>query len=180
MDNACQLTEAVIRRYAAPESYRRGEEYYQDGAVAGLLRRGNQIQAEVEGNQYAPYQVRITLSPDSVGASCSCPYDWGGWCKHIVAVALACIRGAEEVEERPEVEQMPAGLEAPQLRSLVLQLVEQQPELAEQVDIYVHGLNLPAAPAQEEAEPNLPRLSHAGHLPARRRAGRGAMGGGQG
>jgi len=43
-----------------------------------------------------PYQVRITFDQKGIiDAECSCPYDWGGFCKHIVAVLLAAIRGAE-------------------------------------------------------------------------------------
>jgi uncharacterized Zn finger protein len=46
----------------------------------------------VEGSASMPYQVSITLDEASVlDADCSCPYDWGGACKHIVAALLAYV-----------------------------------------------------------------------------------------
>ena len=146
MGDLPRLSEAVIRRHASSRSYQRGADYYERGAVLSLLRRGDQVLAAVEGSQYEPYRVRITLGPGGVvAADCTCPYDWGGWCKHIVAAALACVRSPEEVQERPSVESLLAGLEGEQLQELVLYLVRRQPALADLVDVYVQGLQLPSA-----------------------------------
>ena len=45
-----------------------------------------------------------------VDANCSCPYDWGGYCKHIVAVLLAYLHEPEKVTERPSVDELLADL----------------------------------------------------------------------
>jgi len=56
------LTEAVVRQYATPESFRRGQDYYRRGMVLSVVRRGGRLAAEVGGSQYKPYRVRITLT----------------------------------------------------------------------------------------------------------------------
>ncbi len=41
--------------------------------------------ASVEGSQGEDYSVNIYLSPQGIeSASCTCPYNWDGWCKHII------------------------------------------------------------------------------------------------
>jgi uncharacterized Zn finger protein len=143
MDPLRQLTEAVIRQHASLESYKRGRDYYQQGAVRCVLHRGQQLQAEVEGSQYEPYQVQITLDAGGVvSAICTCPYDWGGWCKHIVATLLACIQEPKKIEERPSIESLLTGLDREQLQALVLKLAEHQPYLANAVEIQVQSLQL--------------------------------------
>src|SRR5690349_20313962 len=98
------LTEASIRAHSAQESYSRGRSYYDRGAVTSLALRGNTIEAEVEGSQYTPYRIRATFDQGGITtATCTCPYDWGGWCKHIVAALLACLYQSDKVETRPEL-----------------------------------------------------------------------------
>jgi uncharacterized Zn finger protein len=75
-----ELDESTIHDHASPESYRRGEDYYRQGVVLSVVRRGDALQAEVAGSDFAPYRVRITFDGDAItSATCSCPYDWGGW-----------------------------------------------------------------------------------------------------
>jgi uncharacterized Zn finger protein len=84
------VTEVVIRSLATAQSFERGENYYHSGAVLGLSKRGNTLLAHVEGSSYEPYEVTVELSEHGViEAYCTCPYDWGGYCKHVVAALLA-------------------------------------------------------------------------------------------
>src|SRR2546423_9504779 len=95
------LNDAMIRNMATSESYRRGVDYYHGGMVGPLTRRGETVEAAVQGSQYAPYTVTITFPPDgTIDAACTCPYEWGGLCKHEVAVLLSLLREAGRVEER--------------------------------------------------------------------------------
>ena len=165
MDPLRQLTEAVIRQHASLESYERGCDYYQQGAVRGILHRGQQIQAEVEGSQYEPYQVQIILDAGGVvSAICTCPYDWGGWCKHIVATLLACIQEPRKIEERPSIESLLTGLDREQLQTLVLKLVEHQPHLANTIEIQVKGLQLWPPVASADLSGDLGRSIAAGAI----------------
>jgi uncharacterized Zn finger protein len=60
------------------------------------------LRASVEGSQYEPYAVTISFDLGGVAAaSCTCPYDWGGWCKHCVAVMLALLYDDGAVARRP-------------------------------------------------------------------------------
>ncbi len=85
-----KITESMIRAGAGPESFHRGEEYYRDGAISNTAVQGAMLSGECAGT-YAPY-YRVQVELDEAGiaeASCTCPYEFGGYCKHIVALLLA-------------------------------------------------------------------------------------------
>jgi uncharacterized Zn finger protein len=151
------FTEAAIRQHATAESFRRGEDYYNSGAVVSLIQRGDTIEAEVEGSQYEPYQVQVTFDAGGItDASCTCPYDWGGWCKHIVATLLACIEEPEEIEARPPLAELLAGLSRDQLQALVATLAEGHPGLTDAIESQVTVLQAappPAPPSSSSAYP---------------------------
>jgi uncharacterized Zn finger protein len=157
MDFLSKLTEAAVRQRATDTTFERGYDYYRDGAVLEVERRGNQILAEVEGSSYEPYRVSITLSEHGiVDADCTCPYDWGGDCKHIVAVLLTVIHSPKEVEERPSVETMLAGLDRDQLEALILELVERQPNLADVIQNELSVMQAKAADAASDSAASSP------------------------
>jgi uncharacterized Zn finger protein len=129
------LTEAAVRELARPQSYDRGENYYDEGAVVEIIRRGETLRAAVEGSQYEPYQVRIDLDETGVvDTACSCPYDHGGICKHRVAVLLTYVRDPDEIDQRPPVSELIADADPELLRDLLVDLVENRPELADEVE----------------------------------------------
>jgi uncharacterized Zn finger protein len=135
------VTEAIIRHHASADSYQRGREYYEQGAVSQVVRRGQQVQAEVEGSQYEPYSVRLTCDVGGITqALCSCPYDWGGWCKHVVATLLACVHDPAQIDERPSAQALLAELDREQLQGLLVRLIEQQPKLADVIESQVQRL----------------------------------------
>ena len=96
-----------------------------------LVRRGDVVEAEVEGSHPEPYSVRVEFDEGGIiGAICDCPYDWGGWCKHIVATLLACLHEPDSISERPPLEQLLAGLNRDQLQLLLMGLAQEEPRLA--------------------------------------------------
>ncbi|MHC0067701.1 SWIM zinc finger family protein [Nostoc sp. UIC 10890] len=138
------ISEAIIRHNSNASSYSRGEEYYRRGAIADLKKRGNLIQAEIEGSEITPYQVSIRFDAGGItSASCTCPYDYDGWCKHIVATLLSCSRQSEIVEERPTLEQLLNRLDLLQTQRLLQELVENRPELIDDIDQFVSLIDLP-------------------------------------
>jgi len=158
MNSLPKLTEAAIRGRATDTSFERGYDYYRDGAVLEVARRGNRLLAEVEGSSYEPYQVSITLSEHGiVDADCTCPYDWGGDCKHIVAVLLTYIRSSEEVVELPPVEAMLTDLDRDQLQALILELVERQPNLADVIQSQLSVMQAKVVEASADSDEPLPR-----------------------
>ena len=125
-----QLSQEMIRRYASSQSWQRGETYYYDGYVRRVIQRGNSINAEVEGSDIRPYQVSISFDGEELGeVYCSCPYDYGGYCKHIVATLLVCLREPENIELRPTLEEILDRLNEVQTQSLIQELVANKPEL---------------------------------------------------
>ncbi|NEQ30451.1 MAG: hypothetical protein F6K04_05545 [Leptolyngbya sp. SIO4C5] len=130
-----EITEALILDNASAQSFERGEDLYASGSVSEVTQRGTTIYAAVQGSQYEPYQV--VLEPGRA-AHCSCPYDWGGWCKHIVATALVCLHQAERVEIKPTLAQLLDQLNPLQTQDLVQTMVDIQPDLVELVDCYVN------------------------------------------
>lgn len=155
-----KITRAAIQRATTAQSFERGADYYATGAVAELIRRGDTVYAEVEGSSYEPYQVEITFDEEGVDdASCTCPYDWGGWCKHIVAVLLAIADAPDAIEARPTVEALIESLDTAQLRALLQTLAANHPEIIATVESYVAAQTpkrTPPAPTSPAA-PSLPR-----------------------
>ena len=79
-----------IKERALEQSFERGESLYERGAIFLPLRRDNVISAQCVGT-YSDY-YHVSAAFDEAGAlttDCACPYDWGGDCKHIVAMLLA-------------------------------------------------------------------------------------------
>ncbi|MFC1717619.1 SWIM zinc finger domain-containing protein, partial [Candidatus Poribacteria bacterium] len=158
MDSLPGLTEVDIRERATDASFDRGYEYYRDGAVLEIEFRGNQVAAEVEGSDYDPYQVSISLSEHGIEyAACTCPYDWGGDCKHIVAVLLTYIHSPEEMEELPSVEAMLTDLDRDQLQALILKLVNSQPGLANMIHRQLLSMQVEGDEADVESAAPSPR-----------------------
>ena len=96
------LTPIILKHHATDTSYSRGEDYFQSGAVVAITQRQQTIEADVEGNNVRPYRVTIDVDGGGVTqADCTCPYAFGGWCKHIVATLLTCIHQPDTIEQRP-------------------------------------------------------------------------------
>jgi uncharacterized Zn finger protein len=118
--------------------------------VTFVIRRGEELQAEVVGSEFAPYDVRVGF--DGAGifeAWCSCPYDWGGWCKHIVATLLCAIHEPESIQELPAIEEVLSELDREELQGILLRLVDQYPRLADAIESEV---SLPQAPSPGSGE----------------------------
>lgn len=154
------LSEALVRQHASAESFQHGREYFRNGAVVSLARRGDVLEGEVEGSQPTPYRTRVELDAGGVaGAKCECPYAWGGWCKHVVATLLAWIDRPEAVEARPSVEALLAELDREQLQALVLSLVGRDPVLADAIEGQVALLQARPSEAPPGAVEPRPRRS---------------------
>ena len=136
MTAALQFTDDDIRAKATEQSYERGVAYYDGGMVEEAVQRGKQLFAKVQGSEWDPYRICVTFTDYDYTATCTCPYDWEGYCKHIVATLITVIDDSSSVPIviRAPIADLLAGLDADALRALVHQLIEADPALADIVD----------------------------------------------
>jgi uncharacterized Zn finger protein len=140
--SVANLDETTLRYHATDKSFQRGEVYYQQGSVVDLCQRGNCLWGEVEGNEVAPYHVTIEFDAGGVTETqCTCEYSFEGWCKHIVAVALNCIRAPEKIHQRLALNELLDRLNHVQTQTLVQELVAREPELLKQIDRFVNKIS---------------------------------------
>ena len=126
----------AIRAKVTEQSYDRGVNYYHASAVESATMRGDQLFATVQGSEWDPYHVIVTFTGDDFTASCTCPYDWGGYCKHVVAVFMTIDDDDPPIPiaTKTPVAELVDGLDALALRVLVQRLVDACPALADTVD----------------------------------------------
>ncbi|HBO99718.1 MAG: Non-specific serine/threonine protein kinase [Candidatus Uhrbacteria bacterium GW2011_GWF2_41_16] len=96
------ITVSLLKRIANPDSYRRGWEYFRRETVEDVsIHRLSDDRSRIHGFVYGgkPYEAELILSPEGdtiLTYECSCPYNWQGACKHVVALGLSCIQNLEE------------------------------------------------------------------------------------
>jgi uncharacterized Zn finger protein len=79
------ISEAIIRHNSNASSYDRGEDYYRRGAVYDVKKRGNQIQASVEGSEIKPYRVSVNFDAGGITLAWDDLAEYGGDCYSIAA-----------------------------------------------------------------------------------------------
>ena len=63
-----------LRDHATDRSIERGRAYVQEGMVGPLTRRGDELEADVQGSALRPYRVWIQLEGKQIAdAACTCP-----------------------------------------------------------------------------------------------------------
>lgn len=148
------IDELLIRQNSTDQSFKRGQEYARSQSVGELIWRDRVLRASVAGT--SPYRVAINFNNQEVqSATCTCPYELGGWCKHVVAVLLV---GMEQpnIEERAGLTQMLERLDLEQTRKLLHNLVAKAPDLIEQIDRQVEILT-----ASNSSKSPQPKVSQA-------------------
>jgi len=75
-----------IEKLATSSSFFRGVDYYKSERVGEITRSGTLFKATVYGS--TKYSVSLDISGNELKFNCNCPYDFGGICKHKVALAM--------------------------------------------------------------------------------------------
>ncbi len=125
----------MVRTGASPESFQRGEEYYREGAVSNTTIQGSLLSGECAGT-YAPY-YRVQVELDEAGiaeTSCTCLYEYGGYCKHIVALLLAYLHHPKSFATRKEPAELLADLDHNDLIAILTKLIQEQPDLYDRIE----------------------------------------------
>ena len=97
-----RITQQRISRIAGPEIFRRGERYFRQGAVHLDEVRPDLVTATVTDRRR--YFVTLEETGRELMTSCTCPFSWGGECKHVVAVLFALLEKQEREGEPGEVD----------------------------------------------------------------------------
>jgi len=97
------ITIEKLKELSTERSFERGVDYYEGGYVNDPIKFGNTILADVLGNSSPYYEVEINIKNPSQNF-CSCPYDYGGICKHRIALALKWIHEQDSFEEKKELD----------------------------------------------------------------------------
>jgi len=130
-----KITESIIRAGATPQSFQRGKEYYQDGAISNTTRQDNVLAGECEGTSAPYYRVSVTLDEAGIReVTCTCPYEYGGYCKHVVALLLTHLHHPKRFAVRQEPAELLADLTRDDLVALVSKLVHDRPELYDWIE----------------------------------------------
>ena len=132
-----QVTPDQIQERCTEQSFTRGLEYFHAGAIGNPTLHGYTLSATCEGTDMEPYRLSVELMPTGIATTdCSCPYDWEGDCKHIVALLLTYIHAPDTILF---LEPLLATLEAKPKSSLlqvISELLKRAPELAPIVQLY--------------------------------------------
>lgn len=131
-----RITEAAVRGLTSEKSFERGESYYQDGAIMDPVRQGMELRAYCEGSEYEPYHLSVTLAKKGVeDTSCTCPYDWGGICKHLVAMLLTYVHNPDLFRAVPPLKEMLAQSSKEELIVIINRMIKREPELMAVVEL---------------------------------------------
>lgn len=141
------LTEEMIRQRTSEQSFRKGWDYYRAHSIFDeyfqTTPNGIVLYAQCRGSYAPSYYLRAVLTRDGISsATCTCPYDYGGDCKHIVALLLKFLQEPETFPERTSLNELVAGLEKDELEKLLIQLLRTHPDLYNQVELSVALLKL--------------------------------------
>lgn len=142
----------AIKQICTPRSFKRGEDYYTSGAIIEPVREGNTLRASCLGTAPEPYKVKVTIRDGEVtSASCTCPYDRGGACKHVIALLLTYIHEPEafEVIDKEREAEALMQLEKEQLVTLIQHMVAREPTLRK---FLVEWLTQVAGASEEPSE----------------------------
>jgi uncharacterized Zn finger protein len=151
VNGAFKLTENILRSLCTEQSFERGKQYYHAGVIYNAIRQGNVLTAFCEGSSAPAYRLRVELDQAGVrSASCTCPYDWGGLCKHLVALLLTYIHQPETFTERGSLADLLAGLERDDLVALIEKLAFRDPDLYDWLETTVTELGTKKTAASQE------------------------------
>ena len=130
-----KITLSQIQFLAEAKVFERGKNYFEDGSIQHRVLRGQRIEAFCEGSQYAPYHVTAILNGEGyVSSTCTCPYDWGGICKHVVALLLTYLLEAKSFTIRATISELLAQKSHDELVNMIEAMLNHHPDLLNLVD----------------------------------------------
>ncbi|MCC6147762.1 MAG: SWIM zinc finger family protein [Anaerolineaceae bacterium] len=145
-----KLTVNILKSCSSPESFTRGHELYQSDTVFDSFRQGDILTGKCEGNSAPFYQMRVQLDEGGIQeASCTCPYDWGGYCKHIIALMLTYMHNPEVFIEQKNINELLEQLDKDDLVHLITKMVDKNPDLYSWLQTAIPAVSAKSRPSQQ-------------------------------
>ena len=105
-----KLSLSEVRQACGTTIYDRGKDYYESGSISEIhLANPQKLTAEVLGTE--EYTVEIECKKPNILSRCSCPYDYGDICKHIVAVLIHAQKHHDELPQSQSLDIQPVDRE---------------------------------------------------------------------
>lgn len=129
----------ALRDLVGNKVFARGEAYWRDGLVQLLTVGPKRVLAEVAGTE--DYRVELMGRGESVDGSCSCRAfsDWG-YCKHLVATALATNAAGSDGEAEgagmfARIREHLEGKDKTALVDMIMDIAERDPILLRRLEM---------------------------------------------
>ncbi len=135
-----EITENIIRELATISSYLRGIEYFENGEVDRVWIENGKYNAYVQGAEL--YKVTISGKKGNIQATCSCPYDWEGICKHAVAVMLTVLnekKAEEHGTNLQEITKLIEDTEPEKIKEFLLNILSNDEPALKDFRIFIVG-----------------------------------------
>ena len=143
------LTPHQVRSRCTEQSYERGVAYFFADTISNQVLQDWTLSARCEGSDIRPYRTSAELDPSGIAATrCSCPYDWEGDCKHIVALLLTYIEAPETIRRIGDLLAALALKPKSDLLQIISELLKRNPELVPIVQMSAEGPDTPPHPGQ--------------------------------
>jgi uncharacterized Zn finger protein len=134
-----KLSAERIREFCNQDVFDRATSYRDEGRIKQLDRYGGVVTATVQGSQPDPYTVDVWFEflddfgdvDTGIYGTCTCPYDWEGYCKHIVAVLLELLEQDIDLETKETtIDRLFNTADAEDLHAFLRTEVENDPALS--------------------------------------------------
>lgn len=129
----------ALKRLAGDRVFARGEAYFRDGLVEILDIDRERVLARVSGSE--EYRTELAGRGTAIGGDCSCPaFERDGFCKHLVATALAANAAAAcgQASKDSPLSRIREHLRTKSLDALIemiVEIAERDPELLRKLEI---------------------------------------------
>ena len=138
------ITEDQIKDRCPKQVFTRGQDYFYNETIEDPMLHDWTLSAKCHGSEYEPYRVSVELAPTGIAdVACSCPYDWGGDCKHIVALLLTYIHEPEEIRSVEPILTTISDKPKATLLRIISELLKSEPALIAIVEKYTDSVEEP-------------------------------------
>ncbi len=148
-----KITKSILQSLSLPVSFARGHELFLSDAVFDTARQGNLLTGKCEGSSAPFYQISVQLDEGGIQeAFCTCPYDRGGYCKHIIALVLAYIHHPDAFSEQKNIEELLGEMDKDALMRLIVQMVAKNPDLYAWLQTAIPAASARSKPVQSRSK----------------------------